>query len=299
VKPPTTKVVLKKPTTAAQRPPTGPAPAQKKPPTGKVAPVGGAPAAQVKPPSGKTRLPSSKIATAPVEPVGSGWGRTILIGLGLLVVGAVIGYFGLMLLAGSEAPGKSRSAAPPSPPALPSPAGKSPGASAAEPAPSGAQNPGGGLTVTLKDYRGKLKRPTVEAAGTANSFRVGSLAASDRGEAWTKVPAELSGLPRLLTAREDRGVAPTDSKYVVSVSGPGTIYVPLDPAYGVKPLPWMDGSWQDSGLTCETTKGTDVKVCRIWKRPVAAAGEVTLGCDTQGSTCGMCYVFAGAAEARP
>jgi len=144
----------------------------------------------------------------------------------------------------------------------------------------------GALSVVLKTYNGSNTAPTVEAAGTANSFRVGALVVNDRTDTWTLVPVALTGKARLLTARADRQQAPVDSKYVVTVSGPCDIYLPVDPRYGGSKLLWMDSSWTDAGMTCNSSAKTGWK---IWKKSVGA-GDVTLGCDTGGYD-GMCYVF--------
>jgi DNA-directed RNA polymerase subunit RPC12/RpoP len=149
------------------------------------------------------------------------------------------------------------------------------------------------FSVTLKAYRGTRKKPSLEAAGSANSFQVGAVVASDRGEKWKRVPEELAGMTRLLAAREDRTSKPAGQLYVVNVSGPCTVYLPLDTRYGGKKLSWMDDSWKDSGLTCDRDVGGGS--LRIWRKSVAEAGDQELGCDTFSEAIGMCYVFAPAA----
>jgi hypothetical protein len=54
----------------------------------------------------------------------------------------------------------------------------------------------------------------------------------------------------------------------------------------------MDGTWTDSGYTCNSSALSNWK---IWKKDVASAGDVTLGCDT-GTTDGACYVFEAGAD---
>jgi PKD repeat protein len=147
----------------------------------------------------------------------------------------------------------------------------------------------GTLSVTLSVYNGTNTAPTVEAAGSANSFKIGALVVNDRADTWTAVPASLSEAARLLTARNDRQQSPTDSKYVVSVSGPCTIYLPLDPRYGGARTSWMDASWTDSGFTCDSSALAGWK---IWQKSIAAAGSVTLGCDTTVAD-GVAYAFVG------
>jgi hypothetical protein len=148
---------------------------------------------------------------------------------------------------------------------------------------------GGTLSVTLSAYNGTNTAPTVEAAGSANSFKIGALVVNDRADTWTAVPASLSGAARLLTARNDRQQSPTDSKYVVSVSGPCTIHLALDPRYGGARTSWMDASWTDSGFTCDSSALAGWK---IWQKSIAAAGSVTLGCDTMVAD-GVAYAFVG------
>lgn len=145
-----------------------------------------------------------------------------------------------------------------------------------------------GLAVSPVTYNGANTAPTVEAAGAANSFRPGALVVNDRTDYWTVVPEILSGSARLLTARNDRQVAPTDSKYVVSVSRACTIYLPLDPRYGGAPTAWMDATWTGSGMTCNSNARGGWK---IWQKTIPGAGNVTLGCDTLQYD-GACYVFA-------
>ncbi|MBN1670679.1 MAG: fibronectin type III domain-containing protein [Kiritimatiellae bacterium] len=147
------------------------------------------------------------------------------------------------------------------------------------------------LTVSLKTYNGRDVTPTVETAGTANAFQTGALVVNDRADTWTSVPAALSGKTRLLTARDDREQSPTDNKYVVTVSGACTVYLPLDPRYSGAKLAWMDTAWTDSGMTCDSSA---LSGWTIWKREIANAGDITLGCDTAARD-GVCYVFVGGA----
>ena len=145
------------------------------------------------------------------------------------------------------------------------------------------------LSVTLSAYNGANTSPTVEAAGTADSFQVGARVVNDRSDTWTSVPALLSGATRLLTARNDRQQLPVDSKYVVALSGPATIFLPLDPRYGGAKTSWMDASWTDSGQTCDSSV---LWGWTIWTKTVSSAGNVTLGCDDAVRD-GICYAFAG------
>jgi len=148
-------------------------------------------------------------------------------------------------------------------------------------------NPAGPPTVTLTAYAGSNTPPTIEAAGSANSFRTGALVVNDRADTWTRVPAELADSTRLLAARDDRQSQPLSAMYTVELSGPATVYLPLDPRYGGGKLSWMDAGWSDSGLTCDSSAQAGWK---IWKKEIAAAGTITLGVDEQQYD-GMCYVF--------
>ena len=147
----------------------------------------------------------------------------------------------------------------------------------------------GPLSVTLATYNGANTPPTVEAAGSTDSFQVGALVVNDRSDTWTAVPPLLSGTTRLLTARNDRQQSPVDQKYVVTLSGPTTIYLPADPRYGGAPLSWMDATWTDSGMACDSSA---LSGWTIWKKTISAGGDVTLGCDTMVAD-GMCYAFVG------
>jgi hypothetical protein len=120
--------------------------------------------------------------------------------------------------------------------------------------------------------------PSIEPAETANSFLVGALVVNDRTDTWTSVPPELSGETRLLTARDDGTASPVASMYTIDVSGPCTLYLPLDPRYGISKLSWMDAAWTDSALTCSSSARSG---WRIWKTSVAGPGAVVLGVDTQ------------------
>jgi hypothetical protein len=146
----------------------------------------------------------------------------------------------------------------------------------------------GDFTVTLTKYNGSVAEPKIEAADSANCFRAGAREHSDRGMKWATVPPELDGQTRLFTALSDKGIAPTDSKYVVNVSSACSIYLLLDPRLKGRKLHWMDDSWTDSGLTCRDNLPGDWK---IWKKEIAAAGNVTLGCGTNKDFCGPGYVF--------
>lgn len=149
----------------------------------------------------------------------------------------------------------------------------------------------GSLTVTVKTYNGANTAPTVEAAGSADSFQAGALVVNDRPDAWTAVPAALSGTTRLLTARNDRQQSPIGSKYVVTVSAPCVIYLALDPRYGGTPTSWMatQGGWTDSGMTCDSSALTG---WTIWQKSILSGGDVTLGCD-EAVRDGVCYAFVG------
>ncbi|MFC1479514.1 Ig-like domain-containing protein [Planctomycetota bacterium] len=154
---------------------------------------------------------------------------------------------------------------------------------------------GGPLTVTLKTYNGSYTTPTVEQEGTANSFKVGALQVNDRTPTFDSVPAELSGKTRLLCARNDKGQSGYNTMYTVTLSGPAVVYAAVSPEYSGSPIPFMDGTWTDTGLKAHTTQypaGTDFS---IWKKDVVAAGDLVLGADDDGSKQGACYVFVGGA----
>ena len=147
----------------------------------------------------------------------------------------------------------------------------------------------GPLTVTLQNYAGTNTPPTVESAGSLDSFQVNALVVNDRGHVWMSVPPSLSGSARLLTARDDRQDPPVGSIYTLDVSAPCTIFLPLDPRYGGAPTPWMDASWTDSGMTCDSSALSGWK---IWQKSIAAAESVSLGVDTAVRD-GVCYAFVG------
>jgi len=149
--------------------------------------------------------------------------------------------------------------------------------------------PVGPPAVTLIDYAGANTPPSVEAAGSANSFRSGALVVNDRSDTWTAVPAALANHARLLTARDDRMNSPVSGMYTVEVSGPGTIYLPLDPRYGGGKLSWMDASWTDSGMTCSSSALSGWK---IWKKAITGPGQMVLGVD-EAQHDGVAYVFGG------
>jgi len=149
-------------------------------------------------------------------------------------------------------------------------------------------------TVTLQSYAGANTAPSIEAAGTANSFRADALVVNDRADTWTAVPAQLADQARLLTARDDRMVSPVSGMYEVSVSEPCTVFLTLDPRYGGSKLSWMDNSWTDSGLTCDSSALSSWK---IWKKEITGPGSLVLGVDEE-SRDGVTYVFC-APEGNP
>ncbi|NOZ85300.1 MAG: hypothetical protein GXP49_03370 [Deltaproteobacteria bacterium] len=143
------------------------------------------------------------------------------------------------------------------------------------------------LSIDLAEYNGGNTYPTVEVKGSENSFKEGALVVNDRSDTWSRVPEELRGMTRLLTARNDRQQPPLNSKYVVQVSSGCDVYLPLDPRYNGAKASWMGPAWIDAGMTCDSSVLSGWK---IWKMHKEKAGQVTLGCD-DGVYDGTCYVF--------
>jgi hypothetical protein len=152
--------------------------------------------------------------------------------------------------------------------------------------------------VQLKAHTSKAARaPQVVLAGAADSFREGGHVASDNATVlWKQVPDDLRGRARLATASTDVGQAQGVVKYTVNVSGPCTIYLPVPDKGGVKKPGWLDAAaWQSSGLRAEATSGTTYT---LWKKAVAAAGDVTLSGNSDKPGFTLCYVFAGPGERK-
>ena len=143
-------------------------------------------------------------------------------------------------------------------------------------------------TVTLQAYAGSNTAPSMEAVGSPNSFKSGALVVNDRSDTWTAVPAALDSQARLLTARDDRMTNPISSMYTLDVSGPGYVFVPLDPRYGAGKLSWMDSSWIDSGMICNSSAQAGWK---IWKKEIPA-GQLVLGVD-DAQYDGVTFIFTG------
>ena len=157
----------------------------------------------------------------------------------------------------------------------------------------------GKLTVNLVGYRGINSPPTVEPGGTAQSFQVGARQANDRGDTFDRVPQKLAGLTRLFCARNDKSGPGSNNMYVVNLSRSATVYAVVSPEYGSSRMPFMDGSWTDTGLTAHTTpQYPDGTPFRIWKKD-APAGDLTLGADDDNQRQGAIYVFEAASIWAP
>jgi len=153
---------------------------------------------------------------------------------------------------------------------------------------------GGALSVVIKTYNSTNNAPTIEAAGTADSFKVGAQQVNDRAVTWSEVPAALDGEMRMLCARNDKADAGYNSLYVVTLSAPAAVYAVISPEYGTSPMPFMDATWTDTGMTAKYST-SPTALFHIWKKD-AAAGDLTLGADDDGSKQGACYVFVGGAN---
>ena len=149
------------------------------------------------------------------------------------------------------------------------------------------------LVVQLKAYSGANQAPVVAPMGAG--FVAGApqhVEGVGVGQ-WKTVPQALLGKPRLVTSFRDHGPANEKTRYVVAVSGPCTVYVPTKDKN--KPG-WLGGGWSDSGLTATNIKNEEFK---LWKRDVAAAGDLTLPCDPdKTNSAAVSYVFAGRGEKR-
>ncbi len=149
------------------------------------------------------------------------------------------------------------------------------------------------LVVQLKAYSGANQAPVVAPMGAG--FVAGApqhVEGAGVGQ-WKTVPRALLGKARLVTSFRDHGPANEKTRYVVTVSGPCTIYAPTRDKN--KPG-WLGGGWSDSGLTATNLKNEEF---RLWKRDVAAAGDVTLPCDPdKNNSAAVSYVFAGRGEKR-
>ncbi|MFH1377354.1 MAG: nucleoside hydrolase-like domain-containing protein, partial [Planctomycetota bacterium] len=148
----------------------------------------------------------------------------------------------------------------------------------------------GELAVTIANYAGGNTAPTIEAAGTTNSFQAGALQVNDRTETWTTVPTELNGKTRLLCARDDKGATGYNTLYTVTLSAPADVYAIVSPQYATSPMAFMDGTWT---LTAQTARSSSQSTdYRIWKKS-ANAGSLVLGADNDSAKQGACYVFIG------
>ena len=147
--------------------------------------------------------------------------------------------------------------------------------------------------MAIKSYNGANTPPSVEAAGTADSFKAGARQVNDRTSTWTAVPAALDGGMRMLCARDDKGDAGYNSMYVVTLSAPAAVYAIVSPEYGAAPMPFMDGTWADTGMRAKYSASATQEF-HVWRKD-AAAGDLTLGADDDGSKQGACYVFVGGA----
>ena len=91
----------------------------------------------------------------------------------------------------------------------------------------------------------------------------------------------------------DKGDAGYNSLYVVTLSDAATVYAIVSPEYGTSPMEFMDASWTMTAMTANYSSGAGD--FRIWQKD-AAAGDLTLGADDDGSKQGACYVFTGGAS---
>jgi DNA-directed RNA polymerase subunit RPC12/RpoP len=143
--------------------------------------------------------------------------------------------------------------------------------------------------VSLVKYNGKAAEPHIEPAGSANSFHAGCLMHNDRTGRWVTVPPELDWQLRLFTPLNDKGISSTDSKYVISVSAPCSVYVVIDPRHKGTKYPWMDDSWSETALACRDDSLT--ADWKIYKKDLPSAGDLTLGCETGFSFAGPNFVI--------
>jgi hypothetical protein len=140
------------------------------------------------------------------------------------------------------------------------------------------------LTVTLVQYFGSATLPTVVEDG----FVEGAVQANDRtGSQYTNVPAGLSGLTYLLTARDDKNNSmPEDGvMYRVNASAACTVFVLFQTSLGVPT--WIGRDyWEDTGLQIMA----DGNAYSVYKK-YFEAGNIDLERQAGGGSQGTGYVF--------
>jgi len=140
------------------------------------------------------------------------------------------------------------------------------------------------LTITLVQYLGSATPPTTVEDG----FMEGAVQANDRaGSQWTDVPAELSGLTYLLTARDDKNnIMPEDGvMYRVNAGAACTVFVLFQTSLGAPTWIGRD-NWQDAGLQV-TADGDAYSVYKKY----FTAGDINLERQAGSGSQGTGYVF--------
>jgi hypothetical protein len=140
------------------------------------------------------------------------------------------------------------------------------------------------VTVTVVEYLGSGTPPSVVADG----FVDGATQANDRsGSQWTSVPASLSGLTYLLTARNDKSDALGENSviYRVSISAPCTVFAIMDQSAGV-PTWIASDNWQATSLSVTG----DGQAHMVYQK-VFQAGTIDLKRQKDGGSQGTGYVF--------
>jgi len=144
------------------------------------------------------------------------------------------------------------------------------------------------LSVSLVAYLGSATVPIIVAEG----FIEGAAQCNDRTgpPAYTNVPAELSGLTYLLTARDDRSTIPAENEvlYRVNASAACTVFVLFDNDAGIPSWISSDG-WTNTELSV-TASGNAYSIYKKY----FPAGDIDLKRQVSGSSEGTGYVFKAA-----
>ena len=146
------------------------------------------------------------------------------------------------------------------------------------------------LVVSLVSHNSTNEAPTIEQAGSPNSFQVGAAQVNDRTSTWSEVPALLNGCTRLLTARSDKKDEGYNSMYIVNLNADATVYATVSPEYGDSPMEFMDPTWINTGLTVDSQGDAGAGTFKIWKKEFQE-GDITLGADNSNNKQGVCYIF--------
>jgi hypothetical protein len=147
----------------------------------------------------------------------------------------------------------------------------------------------GVLTVALVQYLGSNTAPTVKE----NAFETSAPQSNDRTSTWENVPAELTDLTYLLTARDDKNDALAENAvmYRVSLSTDATVYCLVD---GTPSWLAADG-WTLTNITGPT--GNNV-VYKVYSKSFSA-GTIDLKRYKSGMSQGTSYVFEKAGTQNP